>query len=393
MSAMDIFAETPIFRNIIIIGIILLVTLLVRWLLSRFIPPLLTRQSPLWHDILVKYRVLNYLTLSVPGLLLAAFVQLTPDINPGLAEIVYKLALIYSIIMLTLALIDALLAYNDFYDQHYEFAREVPIKTVVQTAIVLIVIFVILVIIAILLGVPLLALAGVFAFIAAVAAYLFREPLLGFSASLQLSINHMLAIGDWIEMKKYNADGEVEDINVTSTKVRNRDNSIVNVPTSALIKESFQNWRMMQTTEARRVLRPIYLDQTSFEFIPPEVKAEKIGQIAGQYENLAQEIKKNMGLQGVTPQELNSRERLSNLELFMAHATYLVAGHPQTRADHNIYVRQQDPTPQGLPVEIVFFTRATDFVPYHAVQREIFSDLLTSLPEFGLRPYQLLAGN
>jgi miniconductance mechanosensitive channel len=73
----------------------------------------------------------------------------------------------------------------------------------------------------------------------------------------------------------------------------------------------------------------------------------------------------------------------------MAYATYFIAGHPQTRADHEIYVRQQDPTPQGLPVEIFFFTRATDFVPYHAVQREIFSYLLTSLPEFGLRPYQI----
>jgi miniconductance mechanosensitive channel len=354
MIRMDIFAETPVFRNVVIMGTILLVTLLVRYSLFRFVPLLLTRQSPLWNDILAKYRVLNYLTLSVPGLLLAAFVQLTPDINPNLALIVYKLALIYSIIMLALAVVETLRAYNDFYDQYYKFAREVPIKTVVQTANVLIVIFAILVIIAILLGVPLLALASVIAFIAAVAAYLFREPMLGFAASLQLSMNHMLAIGDWIEIERYNADGEVEDINVTSTKVCNWDNSIVNVPTSTLIKESFQNWRMMQTREARRVLRPIYLDQTSFAFIPPEEKAQKIGQIAGQYENLPQEIKKNVGLQGVTPQDLNGRERLSNLELFMAHATYLVAGHPQTRADHNIYVRQQDPTPQGLPVEIVF---------------------------------------
>jgi len=390
---MELFAETPVIRNIIIVGSIIFLTLLVRYVLFRFIPPLLTRQSPLWNEILAKYRVLNYLTLSVPGLLLASFVQLTPDINPNLALIVYKLALIYSVIMLALAFVEALRAYNDFYDQYYEFAREVPIKTVVQTAMVLITIFAILIIIAVLLGVPLLALAGVIAFIAAVAAYLFREPMLGFSASLQLSMNHMLAIGDWIEMEKYNADGEVEDINVTSTKVRNWDNSIVNIPTSALIQESFQNWRSMQSREARRVLRPIYLDQTSFKFIPPEERAAEIGQIAGQYENLPERTKKNVGLQGVKPQDLTGRERLSNLELFMAHATYLVAGHPQTRAEHNIYVRQQDPTPQGLPVEIVFFTCATDFVPYHAVQREIFSNLLTSLPVFGLRPYQLLTGN
>ncbi len=165
---MDFFAETFVIRNLILVGVIILVTLLVRQLLFRFIPPLLARQSPLWIGILAKHRMLNYLSLSVPGFLLATFVQLTPDVNRNLASIVYRLALIYSIMMLMRALIALLRSYNDFYDRYYEFAKEVPIKTVIQTAEVL----------------------------------------------------------------------------------------IVNVPTSALIRESFYNWRSMQSREARRVLRP-----------------------------------------------------------------------------------------------------------------------------------------
>jgi miniconductance mechanosensitive channel len=145
----------------------------------------------------------------------------------------------------------------------------------------------------------------------------------------------------------------------------------------------------MQPREAWRVLQPTYVDQTSFAFISAEEKNEKIDRIASLYAALPHDVKQNSGLQGVTPEALNIREWLTNLELFMAYATYFVAGHPQTRADHEIYVRQQAPTPQVLPVEIFFFTCATDFVPYHAVQREIFSDHLTSLPVFGLRPYQI----
>ena len=364
-----------------------------RQLLFRFIPPLIARQSPLWIDILEEHRVLHYFYLAVPGLLTATYSLLAPNLNPSLAIILYKAAIIYSIVMLTMGVISALRAYNDFYDQYYDFAKEVPIKTVIQTAVVLVVIFSILIIIAIFLDVPLLALAGVIMVIVSIAAYLFREPLLGFSASLQLSMNHMLAIGDWIEMDRFGANGVVEDINVTSTKIRNWDNAIVNIPTYTLIQNPFNNWKSMQSREARRIQQPIYIDQTSIAFLSQEQKSQKLAQIEELYETLTPEIRENSGFEGARPADLETRDQITNLELFMAYATQIIAGHPQTRADYSIYMRQQDPTPEGLPLETFFFTRATDFVPYHAVQREIFSHLLAVLPQFGLRPYQLIAGS
>lgn len=387
---MDFFSNTPALRILAAGVTIFLITLLARWLLYRFIPPLLARQSPLWEPILKDHRVLHYLTLSVPGFLLAGLVQISPDINTTVASAIYKFSIIYGIIMVTVAISATLLAYNDFYDQYYEFANEVPIKTLIQTGVVLVVVFSIMIIVAILLEVPLLALAGLIAAAGAIAYYLFREPLLGFTASLQLSMNHMLAIGDWLEMRQFGADGLVEDINVTSTKVRNWDNSIVNIPTNSLIKNPFQNWRSMQDEGARRINQPIYIDQNTISFVSQEQKAQQLARISELYEKLPEGAEENVGMLGVHPQDLQDREQLNNLELFMAYATQIIAAHPQTRTDYDIYVRQQAPTPQGLPVETFFFTRATEFVPYHAVQREIFSHLLAVLPEFGLRPYQTL---
>ncbi len=390
MSEIDLVTSGPLLRLAIYAGIIILGTLLVRWLLFHFIPPLLASHSPLWAGILAKRRILHYLYLSVPGLLIAILVQFTPNLNVAVGKLVYKGAIIYSIVMLTMAIISALNAYNDYYDQHYEFAKQVPIKTAIQFAAVSVAILSGIIIIAFLLEVPLLAMAGVLAGIAAVIYYLFGDPLLGFSASLQLSANRMLGIGDWIEMDSHRADGVVQDINMTSTKVRNWDNAIVTIPTNQLIKKSFTNWRDMQHKDARQILRPIYLDQTSIAYASAEQKEALLTQISALYKALPEDAKQNAGMEGVTPEELRARKQLTNLELFMAYATQIIAGHTQTRTDYGIYVRQQAPTPQGLPVETFFFTRATEFVSYHAVQRDVFSNLLASLPQFELRPFQIM---
>ncbi len=377
-------------RTALIVGAILFITLLANWLLNRFIPPLMARQSPLWTAILEKRRVLYFIALTVPGLLVAGAAQIAPNLNPTLATVLYKLAFIYSIIMLMLAAASALFAYNDYYDQHYEFARDVPIKTVIQIGVASVFVIGGLFIAAILLEVPLVALAGAVAALAAISAFMFREPMLGLASSIQLSANHMVALGDWIEMPNYGVDGIVEDINITSVKVENWDNATVNIPTYSLIQNSFTNWSSMQSKEARQIKRQIYIDQTSIAFLSEEQRGALLDQISELYENMPKVRQKNRGMQGVTPDDLREREQLTNLELYMAYATQIIAAHPQTRTDYSIYVRQQAPSPQGLPVETYFFTRDTDFIPYHAVQREIFSNLLATLPQFGLRPYQIL---
>ncbi|MFN2104832.1 MAG: mechanosensitive ion channel domain-containing protein, partial [Candidatus Promineifilaceae bacterium] len=232
----NLLTSPPFIRWLFAAASVIIVTLLVRWLLYRFIPPLLINRSPLWEDILDRHHFLHFLYLSVPGWLVSIIAEHSRGWNNWTATLVAKSANIFSIVMVTAAILSALAAYNEFYDQRYAFSKDVPIKTVVQAVDVLVVVFSLLLIVAIILNVPLLAMAGVFAVIAGIAYYLFKVPLLGFSASLQMSMNRMLAIGDWIEMPSANANGYVEDINLTSTKVRNRDNSLVNVPTYTFIE-------------------------------------------------------------------------------------------------------------------------------------------------------------
>ncbi|MFN2134605.1 MAG: mechanosensitive ion channel family protein [Candidatus Promineifilaceae bacterium] len=373
-------------------GIVVAGTLLVRWLLLRFVPPFLDRHSPLWAGILQKWPVLRRLYLATPGILVAVISQIAPIENQSLERLLFRSAVAFSIIMLTGAAISALFAYADYYEQHFEFANQVPIKTVVQVTAVVLVVMALVGIVAIWLGVPLLAMAGLVAAIGAIAYYLFQEPLLGFTASLQLSMNRMVAIGDWIEIDAYDVDGWVEDINVTSTKVRNRDNAIVNVPTYDLIRQPFLNWHDMQDRQARRVRRAIVLDQLSIRFMDREAAEPLIEQIEELYEKLAQDVRRIEGLQGLTPQALRQRERLTNLELFMAYATCVIANHPDTRTDQMMYVRQEAPSAYGLPVDLYFFTHVTEFIPYYAVQRDIFSVLLAALAQFDLRAYQVVQG-
>ncbi|MFN2141190.1 MAG: mechanosensitive ion channel family protein [Candidatus Promineifilaceae bacterium] len=389
----NLLTSPPFIRWLFAAASVIIVTLLVRWLLYRFIPPLLINRSPLWEDILDRHHFLHFLYLSVPGWLVSIIAEHSRGWNNWTATLVAKSANIFSIVMVTAAILSALAAYNEFYDQRYAFSKDVPIKTVVQAVDVLVVVFSFLLIVAIILNVPLLAMAGVFAVIAGIAYYLFKVPLLGFSASLQMSMNRMLAIGDWIEMPSANANGYVEDINLTSTKVRNRDNSLVNVPTYTFIESPFQNWQTTQSGQKRRVERHMYIDQRSIAFVTAEEKAQKTAVIETLYNELQPEARQNIGMEGVRPEDLRARDAVTNLELFMAYATMVIAGHPQTHSESDVYARQEAPSPQGLPVGLYFFTRAAAFVPFYAVQREIFSHMLAVLPDFDLRPYQIISSD
>ena len=389
----NLLTSPPFIRWLFAAASVIIVTLLVRWLLYRFIPPLLINRSPLWEDILDRHHFLHFLYLSVPGWLVSIIAEHSRGWNNWTATLVAKSANIFSIVMVTAAILSALAAYNEFYDQRYAFSKDVPIKTVVQAVDVLVVVFSFLLIVAIILNVPLLAMAGVFAVIAGVAYYLFKVPLLGFSASLQMSMNRMLAIGDWIEMPSANANGYVEDINLTSTKVRNRDNSMVNVPTYTLIESPFQNWQTTQSEKKRRVERHMYIDQRSIAFAAEDEKAQKTAVIETLYDELPPQAQQNIGMEGMRPDDLRARDAVTNLELFMAYATMIIAGHPLTHSDADVYARQEAPSPQGLPVGLYFFTRAAEYMPYYAVQREIFSHMLAVLPDFDLKPYQIIGGD
>lgn len=219
---------------------------------------------------------------------------------------------------------------------------------------------------------PVVILAGMGA-VAAALTFVFQDTILGFVAGVQLSANDMLKPGDWIAAPKYGADGTVIDVTLNTVKVRNWDMTITTVPPYALIKDSFQNWRGMIDSGGRRVKRSINIDVNSIKFCSPE-------QLAA--------FKKNGWLNGLE----NVGDKVVNLLVFRNYLENYLRSHSQVNQNMLQLVRQLQPGPQGLPLELYFFTASTQWIQYEKIQAAVFEHVYAILPEFGLKAFQTPAG-
>lgn len=223
----------------------------------------------------------------------------------------------------------------------------------------------------------------------------FKDTILGLVASIQLSVNDMVRIGDWIEMEKYGADGDVIDVSIQCVKVQNWDKTITTIPTYALISDSFKNWRGMRETGGRRIMRAVYIDQHSVKFCTPEM-IERFRQFKYLAEYLDQkivEVDRYNREFGVDPERnpVDSR-RLTNLGTFRAYVTEYIKHHPATRNDLTLMVRQLPPSEKGLPLQIYLFSKEIRWVQFEGIQADLFDHILAVLPEFDLRVFQSPSG-
>ncbi|MBD5214842.1 MAG: mechanosensitive ion channel, partial [Bacteroidales bacterium] len=209
---------------------------------------------------------------------------------------------------------------------------------------------------------------------AAVLMLIFQDTILGLVAGVQLTVNEMLKKGDWIVVSKANANGEVIEISLTTVKVRNWDNSVTTVPPYTLIKESFQNFSPMQESGGRRISRSIYLDFDSIRFL---TDAE------------INDLKDRQFLTGIN---LESHTRVSNITLLSQHLEYYLTHHNDVNKEMMIMVRQLQPTPQGLPLELYFFSADTQWKNYEHLQARIFDYVYAVVKEFHLSIYQAPSG-
>jgi miniconductance mechanosensitive channel len=222
----------------------------------------------------------------------------------------------------------------------------------------------------------------------------FKDPIMGLVAGIQLSANDMLAVGDWLEMPKYGADGDVIDIGLTTVKVSNWDRTITTIPTYALISDSFKNWRGMSESGGRRIKRSINIDAGSVHFLNEDELARlHKAKLLGPYlDQKVSEIERyNSELHADLTSLVNGR-RLTNLGTFRAYLNEYLRNHPQIHQGMTLMVRQMQPTPEGIPVEIYAFTNTTAWVAYEGIQSDLFDHILAVLPEFGLRVHQTPTG-
>ena len=208
---------------------------------------------------------------------------------------------------------------------------------------------------------------------AAVLMLVFKDPIMGLVAGVQLSANDMLRPGDWITLPKHDADGEVVEVTLTTVKVQNWDKTITTIPPYALVSESFQNWRGMFDSGGRRIKRSIYIDMNSISFCTPEQQ-------------------KRFGDRGWLKGLEEHDEAIVNLTVLRNYLDIYLRNNKRVNQDMTLMIRQLQPTAQGLPLELYFFSANTAWVAYEHLQADIFEHIIAMLPEFGLKVFQNPAG-
>lgn len=241
---------------------------------------------------------------------------------------------------------------------------------------------------------PLILLSGLGA-LSAVLLLVFKDPILGLVAGIQLSANNMLAVGDWLEMPKYGADGDVIDIGLTTVKIRNWDKTITTIPTYALISDSFKNWRGMSEAGGRRIKRSIHIEMSSVCFLNKAQLAElKKAYLLNDYlASIETVIEKENLASKVDMTVMQNGRRLTNVGTFRKYLVSFLKKHPQIHQGMTLIVRQLAPTSNGLPIEIYAFTNTTSWSVYEDIQSDIFDHIIAVLPSFSLRVHESPTGN
>jgi miniconductance mechanosensitive channel len=341
-----------------------------------------------------RYGFIARLANVVPALVITFGIRYVPGLPESAMVVVLNVANAFIVLTLAMAVSNMLDMANDVY-RHRPDAAMRPIKGYLQVVKILIYAVAVLLMIATLLDrSPLILLSGLGA-LAAVLLLVFQDTILSLVASVQITSNDIVRVGDWVEMPQLNVDGDVIDIALHTVKVQNFDRTITTIPTKRFISDSFKNWRGMQESGGRRIKRALYLDQTSVHFLSAEEKQRLSGfSLLGEYLSSKQkEIDGwNASLEDRGREPANTR-RITNLGTFRAYVERYLRHHPSVHQGLTLIVRHLSPVPEGLPLEIYCFTNTTNWVAYESIQADIFDHLLSILPEFGLRVFQQPSGS
>lgn len=346
-----------------------------------------------WDDEFLRGRLLVWISLIVPVLIIwkvggHAFSNLQ---HRNALEVCGEV----SIILLVFGAINSLLNAGERIYRGYEVSKRFPVKGFIQVVkIVLFVCAAIFTISSLIGKSPLSLFAGLGA-MSAVLMFIFKDSILGLVAGIQLSANQMVARGDWIEVPKFGADGEVLEVALTTVKVRNWDMTITTLPTYALISDSFKNWRGMSQSGVRRIKRAVQLDLQSVKFVDDNLlkRLKTFKLIEGYLNSKEDELEKWNTAKGVESTDIRNARVLTNVGIFRAYALAYLKKHKMISQSHTILVRQLQPNEYGLPLEIYVFCNDNRWVEFEAVQSDIFDHLLAVMEEFDLKVYQRTSGN
>ena len=381
-------AHPLVAQSIYLVGVVLLswlAYLVAKVIILKALTRLIQRSATQFDDILLRESVFHRLITLVPVLILYNFTYLVPRFTEHLQR--FLGAIIAWIVILTLGAL--ITAAHEIYKTTV-FAKRMDIKSYLQVVKLFVYLFGAIVIISLIIGRSPWGLLSGLGAMTAVLLLIFRDTLLSFVASLQISSNNLVRVGDWIEMPEFGADGDVIDIALHTVKVQNWDKTITTIPTHKLLETSIKNWRGMSQSGGRRIKRALHLDMSTIRLCDEEMlrRLEKIQYITKYIQDKRGEVARyNQERQVDTGQLVNGRW-LTNVGTFRAYVEAYLRNHPRIHQAMTLMVRQLAPGPSGLPIEIYAFTNDIKWEHYEAIQADIFDHILAIVPEFDLRVFQ-----
>ncbi|WP_298647622.1 mechanosensitive ion channel domain-containing protein [uncultured Proteiniphilum sp.] len=380
--------------NLIILLIVLTVlVLLVQYLTRTILKSVLDRFGKIsragFLKNLSKRRFPHFLAMVIPYSLVKGSIPIIFDQFPKTMVLVDKLADIFLIFYVIWLLMSVL---NAFFDSLYTkpSMRDKPLESYAQVVKIVLYCIGFIILFSILTGKnPAHILTGLGA-LSAVLMLVFKDPILGFVASIQVSANDMVRIGDWITMPKYDADGDVFEISLTTVKIRNFDKTITTIPPYSLVSESFQNWRGMVDTGGRRLKRSVFVKQSAIRFLKDEElkELEKIGLISDYIRSRSKEINEYNQVKGIDKSLPINGRNLTNMGLYRQYIKNYLKNHPGVHKELLLIVRQLQPTSKGLPLELYFFTATTAWVQYEDIVSDVFDHVTAAAKYFDLELYE-----
>lgn len=380
--------------NIIILSIIVYgIYLFCRFVLVTVMAIVAKRTKTKFDDLLISNETAKYMSHLIPLIYIYKTVPIILNDFTSWETIFGRLVAVY-IILLTLWIINSILkAIRDHLKSKSEYSDK-PIDSYVQVIMILLWILGLTIIVAKIFDVKPDTLFKTIGAVSAIIILIFRDSILGFVASVQVSINDMVRIGDWITMEKFGADGDVIEINLSTVKVRNFDHTTTTIPTYSLISDSFRNWRGMISSDGRRIKRHILIKTSSIKFLNEEELDEykKIHLIKNYIEKKVKDINNHNSIHHVDKSLAINGRNLTNLGLFRKYLTVYLENYPGLNKDMILMVRHLQPTEKGIPIEIYAFSKDKRWLNYEYIMSDIFDHVLASVNYFDLEVFEMPSG-
>ena len=381
---MEVFTYT-----LIIFSLTVLLWFISRRILRSFFYKVSKNTKSKFDDFLLKNKVPSIIACFPPILLLFFSLDDILSKYPNILEFIEILLEVLGT-LITIVFVKRLLNSIRDYLKTLSNFRDKPIDSYIQVIMIFIWFFGIMVIFSIISGKDIGTFLATLGALSAVILLIFKDTILGFVASIQVTVNDIVRIGDWITMKSYYADGDVIEINLSTVKVQNFDKTITSIPTYKLVSDSFINWRGMSESGGRRIKRSILIKVSSIKFLDDEqlTKLKQIERISSFITKRKEEIEKENKDKGVNKKLLLNGRNMTNIGLYRRYALAYLKDHPQISQDLTVMVRQLAPSPEGVPLEIYVFVKDKVWVNYEKIMSDIFDHLLAAIPTFDLECFE-----